>query len=152
VVNVEIHDFLCPCSTVVEQTQQGIIPPTRWFLDIDMSKNMQHLFLFQVAQYVPGVTLEWHGKNGLAVGNETGIGRGEISEECMDSRQSDVSGSAAILSTASKVFHEFPDKLRGNIFHYEVRAAFPTLLNSKLQQKFQSIPVRQHRIGTQSPL
>ena len=97
-IDVEIYNFLGPCSAVVEQAQQGVIPPTRWFLDIDMSKNMQYLFLFQISQHMPGVTFERHGKNGLTVGDETGIGRCKISEECMDGRQPDVSGSSAILS------------------------------------------------------
>ncbi len=117
-----------------------------------MSKNMQHLFLFQVPQYMPSVTLERYGKNGLTVGDETGIGRGEIPKECMDSRQSDVAGTGAIFSTQSKMLHEFPDKLRGNILHYEIGAQFVALLDSKLQQKFQGIPVGQYRIWTQSPL
>jgi hypothetical protein len=99
-----------------------------------------------------GVTLERYGKNGLAVGYEPGIGRGQIPEECVDSRQSNIAGSGAILSTPSKMLHEFTDKLCGKILHYEVSARLTALLNSELQEKFQSIPVRQHRIGTQSPL
>lgn len=83
-VNVEIHNFLCPCSAVIEQAQQGIIPPPGWILNIDMSKNMQNFFLFQISQHMPGVAFERHGKNGLAVGDETGIGRGQIPEECVD--------------------------------------------------------------------
>jgi len=101
---------------------------------------------------MPGVTFERYGKNGLAMGDETGIGRGEIPEECMDGRQSDVSGSGAVFPTPSKMLHEFPDKLSSDILHDEVSAWFVALLNSKLQKKFQRIPVRQHRIWTQSPL
>ena len=97
-----------------------------------MSKNMQHLFLFQVAQYMPCVTLERYGKNGLTVGDQTGVGRGEIPEESMNSCQSDVSGSGAILSPTSKMLHEFSDKLRGNILRYEISARFVALLDNKL--------------------
>jgi hypothetical protein len=50
------------------------------------------------------------------------------------------------------MLHEFPDKLSGNILDYKIGAGFVALLDNKLQQKFQGIPVRQHRIWTQSPL
>ena len=102
-VDVEVDDFLRPRPAVIEEAKQGFIPSTLRLLDIDVTENMQNLFLLQISRHGTGLAFERHGENGLTMGEETGIGRGEIAEEGVDCSQSDVTGSRSILSSAPQM-------------------------------------------------
>jgi hypothetical protein len=131
-VDVEIHSLLRPCSTVVEETQQSIIPPSMRLLDINVPEDMLDFFLLQVSQHMPGVPLERYGKNGLALGDVAGISGGQIPEEGMNGSQPDVTCPRSILSSAIKVFQKLPDQPVGKIINGKIGAGLPVTFHCKL--------------------
>jgi len=81
---------------------------------------------------MPGVPLEWYGKNGLALGDVAGISGGQIPEEGMNGSQPDVTGSRSILSSSIKVFQELPDQPVGKIINCKIGAGLPATFHCKL--------------------
>jgi len=58
---------------------------------------------------MPGMPFEGYGKNGLALGNVTGIGSGQILEKGMNGSQPDVAGSSSVLAPAVEVLQELSE-------------------------------------------